>query len=181
VRALADAERIRRFMRALGAESHADARVYMTGGATAVLHGWRTSTIDVDIKIVPDTDEVFRAIPAVKERLQINVELASPDDFIPVRQGWEDRSPFIAREGRLSFHHFDLYAQALAKIERGHAQDAVDVRELFQRGLVDRVKLVAYFDAIEPQLYRYPAIDPATFRQAVSDAVGSGTIDTPLP
>jgi hypothetical protein len=175
MRALADADRIRRFMRALGADADVEARVYLTGGATAVLHGWRASTIDVDIKIVPEVDAVFRAIPAVKERLQINVELASPDNFIPVREGWEDRSPFIAREGRLSFHHFDLYAQALAKIERGHAQDAVDVQELFHRGLVDRAKLLAYFDAIEPQMYRYPAIDPAAFRRAVAEAVESAT------
>lgn len=173
MRALADAERIHQFMRALGAEAAAEVRVYLTGGATAVLYGWRDSTIDVDIKIVPDTDAVFRAIPALKERLRMNVELAAPDDFIPVLEGWEDRSPFIAREGRVSFHHFDLYAQALAKIERGHAQDALDVRELFARRLVDRAQLVAYFDAIEPRLYRYPAIDPAGFRQAVADAVRS--------
>lgn len=173
MRALADAERIHQFMRALGAEANVDVRIYFTGGATAVLHGWRDSTIDVDIKIVPDADAVFRAIPALKERLQMNVELAAPDDFIPVREGWEDRSPFIAREGRVSFHHFDLYAQALAKIERGHAQDALDVRELLARGLVHRVQLAAYFDAIEPRLYRYPAIDPAAFRQAVTDAVRS--------
>ena len=158
-------------MRALGAEADADVRVYLTGGATAVLHGWRESTIDIDIKIVPDADAVFRAIPALKERLRLNVELAAPDDFIPVREGWEDRSPFIAREGRVSFHHFDLYAQALAKIERGHAQDALDVRELLARRLVERPQLVAYFEAIEPRLYRYPAIDPASFRQAVADAV----------
>ena len=69
-------------MHALGEETHAEARVYLTGGATAVLHGWRTSTIDIDIKIVPDVDAVFRAIPVLKERLQINVELAAPDDFI---------------------------------------------------------------------------------------------------
>jgi hypothetical protein len=25
------------------------------------------------------------------------------------------------------------------------------------------------FDAIEPQLYRYPAIDPASFRRAVDE------------
>lgn len=60
-----------------------------------MLNGWRHSTIDVDIKIVPDVDRVFRAIPGIKERLQINVELASPDDFIPVRDDWEDRSPAI--------------------------------------------------------------------------------------
>ena len=171
MRALADPERIRRFMRAIGASAVADARVYFTGGATAVLHGWRASTIDVDIRLVPDQDAILRAIPRLKETLQINVELASPDHFIPVKAGWEDRSPFIAREGRVSFHHFDLYAQALAKIERGHEQDALDVREMLDRGLVERAALLAYFETIEADLYRYPALDPATFREAVEATV----------
>lgn len=179
MRALADAPRIREFMRALGDEATADVRVYLTGGATAVLHGWRASTIAVDIKVVPDADAIFRALPALKERLQINIELAAPSDFIPVRDGWEDRSPFIAREGRASFHHFDLYAQALAKIERGHAQDAADVQMLFARGLVDRQNLLTDFNAIEPQLYRYPAIDPAAFRRAVLHAIDTGGRDEP--
>jgi hypothetical protein len=51
MRALADAARIGRLMEALGDEADADARIYFTGGATAVLFGWRTSTIDVDVKI----------------------------------------------------------------------------------------------------------------------------------
>jgi hypothetical protein len=171
MRPLADADRIHRFMQALGREADRPARVYLTGGATAVLHGWRHSTIDVDIKIVPDVDRVFRAIPEIKERLQINVELASPDDFIPVRDDWEDRSPFIAREGSLAFHHFDLYAQALAKIERGHAQDVGDVREMFERRLIEAGRLLDYFSTIEPHLYRYPAIDAKSFRAAVDEAV----------
>lgn len=171
MRSLADADRIHRFMKALGREADRPARVYLTGGATAVLNGWRHSTIDVDIKIVPDVDRVFRAIPEIKERLQINVELASPDDFIPVREDWQDRSPFITREGPLAFHHFDLYAQALAKIERGHAQDAADVREMFERGLIEAGKLLEYFSAIEPRLYRYPAIDAKSFRSALDQAV----------
>jgi hypothetical protein len=158
-------------MREFGAEAREEGRVYFTGGATAVLHGWRESTIDLDIRMVPEQDALFRAIPHLKERLQINVELASPDQFIPVRTGWEDRSPFIAREGRVSFHHFDLYAQALAKIERGHAQDVIDVQELLRRGLVNRPGLLDYYHAIEPGLYRYPSLDPATFRQAVLRAI----------
>jgi hypothetical protein len=174
VRSLADASRIRQFMEALGREADRPARVYFTGGATAVLHGWRESTIDVDVKMVPDLDRLFRAIPAIKERLQLNVELASPDDFIPVKEGWEDRSPFIAREGPVDFHHFDLYAQALSKIERGHAQDLGDVREMFDRGLIERDRLLEYFAAIEPRLYRYPAIDGRSFRAAVDDAVRTG-------
>jgi hypothetical protein len=178
MRALADAERIRRFMRALGGEATTDAHVYFTGGATAVLHDWRASTIDVDIKVVPEIDAIFRAIPRLKEDLQINVELAAPDHFIPVRPGWQDRSPFIAREGRISFHHFDLYAQALSKIERGHAQDVQDVQEMLRRGLVDRDGLLATFEAIQPLLYRYPAVDPAAFERALhailGDQLGAG-------
>jgi hypothetical protein len=160
-------------MAALGAAADVDARVYFTGGATAVLHGWRSSTIDVDMKIVPDRDRMYRALPELKERLQINIELASPDDFIPVRSGWEDRSPFIARESLVSFHHFDLDAQALSKIERGHAQDLADVEAMLLRELVTRNGLFAYFSAIEPALYRYPAVDPASFRAAVEAVTGS--------
>ncbi|RPI49264.1 MAG: hypothetical protein EHM55_24095, partial [Acidobacteria bacterium] len=85
-----------------------------------MLLGWRPSTIDVDIRVEPDTDALFRAIPDIKESLQLNVELASPIDFIPVRPGWQECSPFIAQEGRARFHHFEPYAQALAKVERGH-------------------------------------------------------------
>ena len=53
MRELADAERIQRFMRALGQEAGEDGDAYFTGGATAVLMGWRGSTIDVDLLLVP--------------------------------------------------------------------------------------------------------------------------------
>jgi hypothetical protein len=172
MRQVADAIRIQQFMRALGDAARERARIYFTGGATAVLYGWRNSTIDVDVKIVPEHDAVFRAIPHLKERLALNVELAAPSDFIPVKAGWEDRSPFIATEGPLAFHHFDLSAQALAKIERGHTQDVRDVEEMLRRGLVEREQLLRYFQEIEPHFYRFPALDSASFRAAVVDVVG---------
>jgi hypothetical protein len=171
MRALADAERIRRFMRALGAEAVEDGAVYFTGGATAVLLGWRASTLDVDILLIPEQESVLRAVPRLKNDLQVNVELASPRDFIPVPAGWEDRSIFAAREGRLSFYHFDPYAQALAKIERGHAQDLEDVHALVERGLVDPSRALAYLDEVESELYRYPAVDAASFRSRVEETL----------
>jgi hypothetical protein len=64
MRQVADAGRIRRFLGALADAGEATARVYFTGGATAVLLGWRSSSIDVDIKIVPGHDHLFRAIEA---------------------------------------------------------------------------------------------------------------------
>lgn len=172
MRELADEAHIERFMRALGRVASAEARVYLTGGATAVMHGWRPNTIDVDIKVIPDNDDLMREIPRLKEELNLNVEFAAPSDFIPIPAGWEARSPFIRVEGKLSFHHFDPVAQALAKAERGHEQDLLDVKEMITSGLVDPAEVRAQFEAIEPDLYRFPAIDPDSFRRSVEELFG---------
>ena len=172
-----DAARLRAFMRALGAEADRESRVYLTGGATAVLLGWRESTIDVDLKLEPETDRLLRALASLKETLELNIELASPDQFIPELAGWRERSAWIAREGKLDFHHYDAYAQALAKIERGHAQDRDDVAQMLARGLVRPDELQRRFAEIEPLLYRFPALDPETFRRAVAEATSSVTRD----
>ena len=169
MRELADEAHIEQFMRALGRAAKVEGRVYLAGGATAVLHGWRASTIDVDIKMIPDRDELLREIPKLKEDLNLNVELAAPSDFIPVPPGWEERSPLIRREGKISFHHFDPVAQALAKAERGHEQDLLDVKEMIASGLVDPADALGQFESIEPELYRFPAIDPDSFRRSVEE------------
>jgi hypothetical protein len=166
-------------MRELGRAARRPARIYFTGGATAVLAGWRESTIDIDLKLVPDDDHLLRAIPALKESLQVNVELAAPDDFIPVAEGWEDRSRFIAQEGPLTFLDFDLAAQALAKIERGHAQDVGDVQEMLRRGLVRPAQLRDALAAVDSQWHRYPAVDPASFRRALDDLLAAYHRDDP--
>jgi hypothetical protein len=171
------AERVASFMKALGASVKTPGRVFLAGGASAVLVGWRSSTIAVDLKIIPDSDEILRSLPVLKERLEMNVELASPDDFIPALPGWQERSRFIAEEGRLVFLHYDFYAQALAKIERNHAQDRHDVQEMLERQLVEPARLLDLFNRIEDQLYRYPALSPRSFRQAVEAA----TRMSPLP
>ena len=70
------------------------------------------------------------------------------------------------------FHHFDPYAQALSKVERGHGQDLADVREMVARRLIEPTAAWRYFTDIEPQLYRYPAIDGPSFRRAVEEMFG---------
>lgn len=173
-----DAARLESFLRNLGEAARGEVTVYLTGGATAVLLGWRSSTVDVDVKLEPERDEVLRALPALKERLEINVELASPDQFLPELPGWRERSAFVAREGLATFRHYDLYAQALAKVERGHARDLDDVRALLERGLVVPSRLRELFAAIEPLLYRFPAVDPPTLRAALDEAL-AGRQDLP--
>jgi hypothetical protein len=124
------------------------------------------------LKLIPDSHDLLRAIPRLKEELNLNVELAAPSDFIPVPEGWEARSPLIRKEGEVSFHHFDPVAQALSKAERGHEQDLHDVKDMISNGLVDPADARAQFELIEPELYRFPAIDPASFRKSVEDLFG---------
>ena len=171
MRSTVDALNLRTFMRELATLSRAQGRAYLTGGATAVLLGWRSSTMDVDIKIIPDSGDVLTAIRDLKEKLNINVEFASPDDFIPALPGWQDRSKFIVRERTLDFYHYDFYAQCLAKIERGHRKDLSDVNNMLSAGLVERSKLLELFNRIEPELLRYPAIDPADFRRVLETTI----------
>ena len=84
-----------------------------------MLEGWRASTVDVDLRLEPDSDELLRRIATVKDELGVNVELASPPDFIPELPGWRERSPFVFQEGSVVVRHFDPYSQAFrAKIVR---------------------------------------------------------------
>ncbi len=171
MRELTTPEVVERLILEIGRRAKEPLDVFFTGGVTAILHGWRAATVDVDLKFIGPTDEIMRAIPELKDDLQINIELASPDDFIPELPGWRERSLFIRREGNASFFHYDLYGQALSKIERGHAQDVDDVRHMLDAGLVERARLLELFGRIEPELYRFPAIDPASFRSAVEEAI----------
>jgi hypothetical protein len=102
-----DAARIREVARRLGRVARAPVRIYVTGGATAVLEGWRESTIEVDLRFEPEADELLRELSTLKERLGVNIEFASPPDFIPELPGWRERSPFVFREGNVEVHHFD--------------------------------------------------------------------------
>ncbi len=161
------AERIRKMMVALGQSVRGSGTIFFAGGVTALLHGWRETTIDIDLKALPEPAGLYEALADLKERENVNIELASPDDFIPEVPGWRERSLFIARHGDIDFYHYDPYAQALAKLERGHERDLGDVESMIGGGLVNRDQLGELFLRIEPGLIRYPAVDARSFRRSV--------------
>jgi hypothetical protein len=166
-----DSDRIRAFVREVAREAREATKLYLTGGAVAVLHGWRATTVDLDVLFEPEADELLLAVVRAKEELGVNVELTSPPDFVPELPGWRERSPFVFREGRIDVHEFDFYSQALSKIERGFAQDLEDVEAMFREGLVDPARLRDLFGEVEPLLFRYPAIDAAALRRKVERAL----------
>lgn len=170
-----DRQRLERFLHALAAETNQHLNVYVTGGATAVLLGWRNATIAIDLQMIPENDRMLCSIPALKEQMNINVELASPADFIPELPGWKTRSWFIMQDRTVAFYHYDFYAQALSKIECFHERDVLDVKEMLQRRLIEPARLRELFGAIVPFLYRFPAISPEAFRQKL-DSILSATV-----
>src|SRR5438045_6952715 len=101
-------ETLNQFMRELAAAARSPGKVYFTGGATALLLGFREQTIDIDLKLDPEPQGVFEAIALLKNRLNLNVELASPDDFIPRTEDWRERSRHIASIGRVEFFYSDF-------------------------------------------------------------------------
>ncbi|MBL4819100.1 MAG: hypothetical protein JKY15_07750 [Deltaproteobacteria bacterium] len=147
-------------------------RVYLTGGTTAVLMGWRESTHDIDMKFRPEPPGIFEAIRVLKDELQVNIELASPDDFLPPLPGWEDRSILIGSYNQVEFYHYDYYAQALSKIQRGHKRDLLDVENMFAKKLITPEKLRELFQAIEPDLIRYPSISPKDLKNKLETTLG---------
>jgi hypothetical protein len=172
MRPLLDASKLRRLLEALGGEAAGPGTIYLTGGATALLTGWRETTVDVDLHLDPEPPGIFEAIRRLKHDLDVNIELACPADFIPELPGWRQRSPLIGRHGPVDFRHYDLYAQALSKIERGHARDLRDVEAMLARGLVGLGELRRLFMAIEPGLLRYPAIHPGAFAAKLGAVIG---------
>ena len=166
-----DRERVLELLAALGRRLRHPHTVYLVGGSSAVLVGWRPSTRDVDVRPEPDSDEVLRVLHELKESLDINIELASPLDFLPELDGWRDRSPYVGTWGRLQARHLDFRLQALAKLERGLDTDLADVRTMLERGLVDSRGLHAGFEAMRPRLFRFPTVDAARFARRLDDLV----------
>ncbi|MDP8905569.1 MAG: hypothetical protein M3N29_09725 [Chloroflexota bacterium] len=171
MRRAVDAARVRALLEELGQLTREPTTVYLVGGASAVVEGWRSTTIDVDLRIEPERDELLRALPSIKERLKLNIELASPADFLPELPDWRERSPYVEQVGTVVVRHFDFYAQALAKLERNLGADRTDVEAMVVRGLVDPERLRTLLADVEPQLYRFPAVDGPALRAAVERLV----------
>jgi len=171
MRAGLDSSKLHAFIREIGKSAQGPGRIYLVGGATAMLLGIRDQTIDVDIKLDPEPKGVFEAIAVLKETLDINVELASPDQFLPELPDWRIRSEFITKSGEVEFFHYDFYAQALSKILRGHRTDLSDAAALVSLGKVELSNLWLLFQTIRPGLIRYPSVNTTDYEQRVKSFV----------
>jgi hypothetical protein len=169
-----DPDRLRQVLDALGRACRGPGVVYLTGGATALLVGWRRATVDLDLKLDPEPEGAFAAIARIKEELDVNVELAAPDDFLPRLADWRERSPLVGRFGLVEVRHYDLRAQALAKLARGFERDVADVRAMLERGLVDCAALRAALAEMEPRLERFPRVSGRELQSRLAGVCPAG-------
>lgn len=158
---LLDRERLQLFLDALGRACRGPGVLYLIGGATALLEGWRDSSLDVDLKLDPEPEGVFAAIARIKEELEVNVEFTSPTDFLPELRDSRSQSRFVGRFGPIEVRHSDFRAQALSKLARGFERDLDDVQAMLERGLVTRDGLRAALAEMSPRLERFPRVDAA--------------------
>jgi len=164
----ADRERIERFLTRLGAAVPGPGRIDLVGGTTMVFEGFRATTVDIDLLVEADNPgSIVAAVRDLKDALDINVEFASPRDFIPLPVGWRERSIYIGRYGPLDVFHFDLYSMALSKVERGTERDFQDVVALVRSGRIDPTALDTAFHEVLPRVATegMAGMDPAVFTE----------------
>lgn len=150
-----DRLQIERFLRLLGERFTKPCRLYLVGGTTMVFERFRDQSVDIDLVYEVDAahhDALIQTIRKLKDELSVNVEEASPADFIPLPQGAKDRAIFVARFGQLDVFHFDLYSTALSKISRGSEEDLSDVTSLLRAERIEMPQLEKFYQEIRPRI-----------------------------
>jgi len=115
-------------------------RFYLVGGSVIIDLGLRGTTLDVDY--VADADDpadladLEQLIRILKNELDINVEPASPADFLPVPRSVLERSRYVRRQGRLDIYYYHLPSLVISKVARGLEQDLDDAEGLVRMGEV---------------------------------------------
>jgi len=164
-----DKRAIESFLQQLGRTFRKPGRLYLVGGAALVHAGVRPGfTQDIDIKVSGANEgELIVAVQRLIQQMQINVEFASPADFIPLPSEWEIHAQYVGRYGEVDVFYFDFYSIALSKIERGNSRDIEDVKLLVQQGMITLDELDRAYQEVLAQLGKgkYPRVTPQRFSE----------------
>ena len=162
-----DRPRIEHFLSELGRYFRQPGRLYLVGGAALVHAGIRpgssATTQDIDVEVA--AGDMYQTIGQLKQQLNINIEFASPGDFIPLPHNWQQVSRYVGRYGKVDVFYFDFYSIALSKIERGNARDLQDVTLLLAQKVITLPELDRLAQEIAVQMGKgaYKRLDPHAF------------------
>ena len=125
-------------------------------------------TQDIDIQVSGANEgELIVAIQRLIQQMQVNVEFASPSDFMPLPSQWESHARYVGRYGGVDVFYFDFYSIALSKIERGNNRDIADVKLLVQQNIITLDELDTAYQEVLAQLGqgKYPRVTPQRFSE----------------
>ena len=136
-------------------------------------------------RIVAAREAGNRAVAVLSARGKTTDELVAQALEISARPDSREMDMLLSTGERIScalcamaIHDMGHKAISLTGSQAGIVTDSshtkariIDVKHLLGTGLVDPHRLGHLFEAIEPQLYRYPAIDPAAFRRKLRDVL----------
>ena len=131
---------------------------YLVGRSSLLLVAGKTSTFDIDVQFSTSHEhhaEFIRCLRTVSREMAILVELASPEQFIPLQAGFQERYQFVGQYGSLDVFHFDYYCIALGKVHRGNEKDFDDVVHMVQTELISLSMLESYLEQILPDYEFY--------------------------
>lgn len=162
------------FLAAFGEHCLGPGRLYLVGDATAVLRGFRSSTVDLDFVLDPEPAGAFEAIARLKDELDVSVEISSPAHFVPELRDWREHSPSVGRYGEVEVFDYDLRAQALAKLARGFTRDFADVHSMIDSGATSAAAIAEAFESIRDRILRYPRLDEHALASRVAALSSEG-------
>lgn len=138
---------------------HQPGRMYLAGGAVLVHKGIRSGqTLDINLQVTVDPANLVGEIARLKQRLDINIEFASPGDFMPLPAQWEARSEFVKRYGQVDVFYFDWYSLVLSKIQRSSRQDLIDIQLLVSQGFVETIELELFYQEVLNKIGEPPVV-----------------------
>ncbi|MGH2461227.1 MAG: DUF6036 family nucleotidyltransferase [Chloroflexota bacterium] len=187
MREYAERSRIDHFLRTLGRRLSFPIRLYLVGGSIIVDLGLRAATLDLGYVVDADDtralEDFERLIPVLKNELQINVEPASPADFIPVPANVLARSPYVRSYGKVSVYYYDLPSVVISKVARGAERDLADIESLVQTGAVTWQKVEDTWQEMRKSPRGWLRHDPAEIERKLQKVrqrlAASGVIPKP--
>ena len=153
-----DAQGVLEFLNRLGQCYRQAGAVYLVGGSSLLLVAAKASTADIDLTFEVSREhhaEFIRCLRQIGREMGLPIEQASPDEFLPLPAGHQDRRRYIVRYGALEVFHFDFYSVALGKLQRGNEKDYADVISMVRNHVIDFESLERYFQEVLPKLEDY--------------------------
>ncbi|NJR43039.1 MAG: hypothetical protein HC767_10650 [Akkermansiaceae bacterium] len=127
MRQLVDKARLEKFLEAFGNALGKGGKIYLTGGGSAVLHEWRESTIDIDIKAMPEPSHFLKASPNSKTHSTLTLKSPHPIFSFP---NFPDGNPGVCSSHDMEIPIFTIMIFTLKLLRNSKETTSVTSRML---------------------------------------------------